>query len=214
MTASVRDSALPVVLLCLAAGYVDATGYLHHEVFAANMTGNTVLAAISLAGGDWAGAWARASTLLAFFGGAALGGLLGRFGGLGARLPLWVEAALLGAACLAGAQHPAWLWLTLVAMGLQATVMVDYHRTAVSTVVLTSSMARLAQTLSAMLLPGPPAPGQARATPGPLALTWAYYFAGAAAAALAPALPVPALLPGAVLVALTATVHTRGRGRD
>ena len=40
-------------LLCAAAGFADAVGYVNSGVFAANMTGNTVLAGLALAGGHW-----------------------------------------------------------------------------------------------------------------------------------------------------------------
>lgn len=202
------DSALPVVLLCLAAGYVDATGYLHQQVFAANMTGNTVLAGISLAQREWVTALERASTLLAFFGGATLSGMLMTFKGVASRLSLPAEAALLAVACALDPNQPAWLWLTATAMGIQATVMVSYRRTAVSTVVLTGTMARLAQALVSRLL-GSTQPERSSAEPaaGPLALTWILYFVGAAIGALAGPVVAPSLLPGVALVLIAAGVQ-------
>ena len=41
------------VLLCAAAGMADAVGYVHGGIFAANMTGNTVLAGLAVAQGEW-----------------------------------------------------------------------------------------------------------------------------------------------------------------
>lgn len=64
------------MLLCLACGVVDAVGFLRHGIFAANMTGNTVLLGISLAHLKWAAALDRALPLLTFFVGAMLARLL------------------------------------------------------------------------------------------------------------------------------------------
>lgn len=71
-----RWQILCCMLLCLACGIVDAVGYLLHGIFAANMTGNTVLLGISLAQMQWAGALGRAFPLLIFFVGAMLARLL------------------------------------------------------------------------------------------------------------------------------------------
>ena len=66
-------------LLCGIAGYVDALGYLKlGSVFAANMTGNTVLLAIVLAQGEWARAAVYGLTLAAFFAGALSASVLKR----------------------------------------------------------------------------------------------------------------------------------------
>ena len=113
-----------LLLLCLAAGYVDVIGYLHQKVFAANMTGNTVLAVMSLAVRDWAGAIERASTLLAFFAGATTSALLmRRRRGQSGRMSLWLEVALLATACALDPKGPEWLGLVTAAMGIQATVL-------------------------------------------------------------------------------------------
>src|SRR4029077_5907598 len=53
-------------LLCAAAGFADAVGYVNSGVFAANMPGNTVLAGLALAGGRWDIALQRGMTLGAF----------------------------------------------------------------------------------------------------------------------------------------------------
>src|SRR5260370_19332964 len=54
-------------LLCAVAGYVDGFGYLElGGVFAANMTGNTVLLTIAATRGDWDRAIVDALTLAAF----------------------------------------------------------------------------------------------------------------------------------------------------
>ena len=59
--------------LTIIAGMADAVGYLTMGgVFAANMTGNTVLAGIAIAGRNFLGAWQYAAPLIAFFLGALL----------------------------------------------------------------------------------------------------------------------------------------------
>ena len=40
-------------VLVMIAGYADAIGFLQHRAFAGQMTGNTILLAISLAEGGW-----------------------------------------------------------------------------------------------------------------------------------------------------------------
>ena len=202
------DSLPMLLLLCLAAGHVDATGYLQQRVFAANMTGNTVLAAMSLAHGDWAGALERASTLLAFFAGAGASALLarGRHGRVAARLSLWIEVALLALACALDPRRPEWLWLITMAMGIQASVLVRHRQTVVSTVVVTNTIARIAQLL------GSPAGAAAMGRhpeAGLLGLSWAAYAVGALLGALAAPLGVAALAPGAGLVLIAALMPRR-----
>jgi len=58
------------VLLGAAAGMADAIGYVQGGVFAANMTGNTVLAALALATAHRQPALQRIATLATFFAGA------------------------------------------------------------------------------------------------------------------------------------------------
>src|SRR6266478_10163850 len=66
-----------VALLCSVAGFVDAFGYLQFDrVFAANMTGNSVLLSIAAAAGDWQRVGLYAGTLAAFIAGALVAGLL------------------------------------------------------------------------------------------------------------------------------------------
>ncbi|MBS0340837.1 MAG: DUF1275 domain-containing protein [Proteobacteria bacterium] len=201
-----HDSLPMLLLLCLAAGHVDVTGYVQQKVFAANMTGNTVLAVMSLAARDWAGAIERGATLLAFFAGAAASALLMRWRrGQSGRLSLWVEVALLATACVLDPTRPAWLGLVTAAMGVQATVLVRHGQTSVSTVVVTNTIARLAPLMVAGL---GGAAAQRRSEAGLLGLSWAAYAAGALAGALPAPLGHWALVPGAAMV-LAATLMPR-----
>ena len=61
-------------------------------------------------------------------------------------LPLFVEAVLIASAALVGPQQTSFIWLLAGAMGIQATAITRVHGMAISTVVVTSTMARLAET--------------------------------------------------------------------
>ena len=203
-----QDSLPMLLLLCLAAGYVDVIGYLQQKVFAANMTGNTVLAVMSLAVRDWAGAIERASTLLAFFAGATVSALLMRWRrGQSGRLSLWLEVALLATACALDPKGPEWLGLVTAAMGIQATVLVRHRQTPVSTVVVTNTIARLAPLMVGGIAG---ASAQQRSEAGLLAASWAAYAAGALAGALStPPLGLWVLVPGAAMVLVAALMPRR-----
>ncbi|MFO1062072.1 MAG: DUF1275 family protein [Dongiaceae bacterium] len=205
------------VLLCLAAGYADAFGYLRlGGIFTANMTGNSVLLAIAAARGEAGQAAACGLVLAAFLAGALLAVLLRRRLA-DRRAPALLLAALLlaAAALLLLAGLPAWPgWLLAaalaLAMGLQGASLGRFAGTALQTVVVTGTLLRLAE-LAAGIRPAAAAAPDRR----PLALTaaaWLAYAGGAllgaaaadAAVALPAALPetlpllVPALLQGAV----------------
>ena len=194
-------------LLCLACGLVDAVGYLSHGVFAANMTGNTVLMGISLAQMQWLQALDRALPLVAFFLGALLARLLLVRSGHDPRVPLGSAAALIVLALLAAPEGRLALALITVAMGMQATAITRFAGIALSTVVITSTMARIAEDLADRLA-GPGAPGIAAAEPpSPLRLyllTWGCYLAGAALAGIGSAWPQAAMAAAALLIVIAA----------
>jgi uncharacterized membrane protein YoaK (UPF0700 family) len=75
--------AIPLIcLLCATAGSVDAIAYLlHGQVFVANMTGNTVLLAISLLQHQFTKAALRGGMVLAFLVGVVVSRLLARRAG-------------------------------------------------------------------------------------------------------------------------------------
>ena len=74
---SERIRRIVVLLMVLVAGCVDAIGFVHEEIFPANMTGNAVLLAVAL-GGSLPLDHAKLPTLVlfSFCGGIALGSLL------------------------------------------------------------------------------------------------------------------------------------------
>ena len=194
-----RDT-LRATILTLIAGIADAVGYITMGgVFAANMTGNTVLAGIAAAQRNYTDAWHHLAPLLAFFLGAMLSRLLLRL----SHKPtagLLVEAALLAVVgFLPISPEPAVLVLA-VAMGVQASAITHFSGNAVSTVVVTSTLARTADTLLDRLWPGEKEPLPVVANLPLLALTWVGYLAGAVAGALLlVAMPYPLLVPVALL---------------
>jgi uncharacterized membrane protein YoaK (UPF0700 family) len=131
-------------LLCGIAGYVDGWGYTQvGRVFAANMTGNTVLFGIALAEADWRRAVTYATTLLAFF----LAGMIASVVRRAVRrsdVVLYGAAAILPLALLPREAPELALALLAVAMGFQGAAVQRFGRVAISTVVVTSTMLRLA----------------------------------------------------------------------
>lgn len=194
-------------LLCGIAGYVDALGYVQlGNVFAANMTGNTVLLSIVLAQGEWARAATYGSTLASFFAGALIASLLKRALPQGAWLPLLFQAALLLAAALAPLDAASELALLALGMGLQGAAVTQFAGTSLYTVVITATICRLASGLIDGLWP-PPRERSAAPRPAPrliFAVAWLFYGIGAAVEVLLfGGLRLPLILP-AILLALFA----------
>jgi uncharacterized membrane protein YoaK (UPF0700 family) len=197
----VHQSHLQATILTLVAGIADAVGYITMgSVFAANMTGNTVLAGIALAQGGWLDAWRHLAPLVAFFVGAMISRLLLRL----LRAPtagLIVEAALLAVVGILPVGPEAAVLIVALAMGVQASAITHFAGSAISTVVVTSTMARGADAVLDRIWPGdtraPAAPTNRRL----LALTWVGYLVGAVIGALlVPVMPYPLLVPAALLL--------------
>ncbi|MEO8751309.1 MAG: YoaK family protein [Casimicrobiaceae bacterium] len=195
--ATPRDTVF-AVLLAATCGIADAVGYVSSGIFAANMTGNTVLVGLALAGQDWLLAGERALTLVTFFAGAMLGRRLAAKARPWA--PLLVEAVLVGLAALPWPGVMAPLWIVALAMGVQASAFTGFRGVAVSTIVITSSIAHLAEDAQDRLRGSPPP-----ASGGLLALIWVAYGAGAVLAGiLLQAVRFPLAVPAAILLVLTA----------
>ncbi len=167
-------------LLCLIAGYVDAIGYLDYaHVFAANMTGNTVLLSISVAQGEWARVLTYALTLAAFLAGALAAEGFKR-AHVRATLPLLLSGVPLIAVYALDLQDN-WALATLaLGMGLQGGAVARFADVNVQTVVITGTMLKLAEAAIYRLLPlrgaGPVIPPHALSV---FWLTWLSYAAGA-----------------------------------
>ncbi len=200
-----RDVAA-AVMLCAAAGMADAVGYVQIGVFAANMTGNTVLAGLALADAQWAKALQRILTLATFFGGAVIGRVLLNAAGNRSTLPLAVEAVLTAGAAFAPAESNVEIFLITLAMGIQTTALTRFHGFALSTVVMTSTMARLAESAADRLMRRWGRTAPRHGMPGALLTwTWVAYGSGAAIAGVALRhLAVPLLMPALVVLAVTA----------
>lgn len=191
-------------LLCAIAGYVDALGYLKlGSVFAANMTGNTVLLAIVLAHGEWARAATYGLTLAAFFAGALSASVLKRILPRGAWLPLLAQAVLLIAASLWPLGADKELVLLAFGMGLQGAAVTQLAGTSLYTVVITATICRLASGIVDGLWPT--APGAAapsgRAPWLVFVVAWLFYGVGAAVEVLLfDGLRLPLVFPAALLI--------------
>ena len=195
-------------LLTAAAGFADAVGYLRGGIFAANMTGNTVLAGLSLAEHQWSQAGERGITLVTFFVGAMLGRVLLRLARGRSWVPLSVEALVIAVMAFDSDTFTT-IWGIALAMGIQASAILRFSGVATSTVVITSTMARIAEALTDRLWPGPGehAPPVAGATL--LIVTWIFYGIGALIAGLFMRdLAYPLLVP-AGMVALVAALSFR-----
>lgn len=197
-------------LLCLVAGYVDAIGYTElGGVFAANMTGNSVLLAIAAARGEIARLMTYGFTIAAFFVGAMAAAALRRGTGR-PTLALAAAAALLLLAATGG--MPANIRLSLLAatMGLQAGAIARFGATQISTVVVTTTMVRIADHLVEHFLPSaqPGDPGGMRI----YGMAWIAYGGGAAIAVTAQRfMRWPLLIAALVLIAVTIEVASERR---
>ena len=200
-----RDN-LFAALLSAACGMADAVGYAGTDIFAANMTGNTVLVGLALAGQDWALAAERAITLATFFAGAMLGRHLAVRDSVRPWVPLSTEAALIGVAALPYPGAMLSIWIIALAMGVQATAFARFRGIAVSTVVITGTIAHLAENTQDRLAGETAQPASDRRTPsGLLAIIWISYGVGAVLAGiLLQAVRFPLVVPVALLLLLTA----------
>jgi uncharacterized membrane protein YoaK (UPF0700 family) len=194
---------LRAALLCLIAGYVDIIGYIElGGVFAANMTGNSVLLVLAMARGEGFRVVSYVATLAAFLGGAIIASLLRR-ATRRPLLPLVAAAALVLLDALVSAPPLAQLVILATAMGLQGAAITRFGPTSLQTVVVTGTMIRLADNLAALAMPEERNEGTAGA--GLLdALAWLAYIAGAALAIAARSVMTRPLILGAVALLVVA----------
>jgi uncharacterized membrane protein YoaK (UPF0700 family) len=176
-------------------GYITMGG-----VFAANMTGNTVLAGIAAAKRDFIGTWDHLSPLVAFFAGAMLARALLR----SLKSPtvgILLEAALIAVVGFLGVGMETAVMIVAFAMGLQASSITSFAGSAVSTVVVTSTLARTADAAVDRLWPGEPAKPAPAGNTRLLLLTWIGYLVGALIGGLlVHAIPQPLLVAAALLL--------------
>lgn len=179
----------------------DAVGFITMGgVFAANMTGNTVLAGIAVARGHHVDAWHHFTPLLAFFIGAMMARWLLRL--LKApTIGILIEAALIAGVGFVNIGTEPTVLVVAFAMGLQASSITSFGGSAVSTVVVTSTLARTADTAVDRLWPGAGKTTASSTNAELLALTWGGYVVGAIAGALlVGAMTHPLIVPAALLL--------------
>lgn len=195
-------------LLCLIAGYVDIIGYMElGGVFAANMTGNSVLLVLAAARGEGFRAASYLMTLAAFLGGAIVASFLRRRTGR----PVWPlvgAAVLVLVAALVAMPQPPQLVILAIAMGLQGAAITRFGPTSLQTVVVTGTMIRLADNLVDQARSGG---GSARSATMLDALAWLTYIAGAALAMVAEHVMAHPLILGAVALFAVAIETARQR---
>lgn len=201
----------PVALMAAACGIADAVGFVETGVFAANMTGNTVLAGIAAAEGSYSLAAERLAPLITFFLGAMMARLLLRL--LHRPIaPLLLEAIMLAGVGFLPVGRETAVLIVAAAMGLQASAVTHFGGTAVSTVVVTSTLARVADATLDKLWPVAARALPSVTTPQLLALTWIGYFAGAVAGAvLLHIIAWPLLVPAAILLIVIGLSHETAR---
>jgi uncharacterized membrane protein YoaK (UPF0700 family) len=105
-----RTDALLSLGLAFVGGYGDGTGFVLAKTFTGHVTGNLVLAAISIAANDWRGTFKHLSAVLTFLTGTLLGVLIERPLKAWSSWPLLptvmgIEVALIGIASLASTSH-------------------------------------------------------------------------------------------------------------
>lgn len=191
---------IQATLLTVIAGIADAVGYITMGgVFAANMTGNTVLAGIALAERRYADAGRHLAPLVAFFIGAMLARLLLRLWHR-PMIPILLEAAIIGAMGFLPLGVETAVLVLAFAMGLQASAITTFGGVSVSTVVVTSTLARTADAALDRLWPAE-TKLPVVATPRLLMLTWLGYLVGAVAGGLLlHAVAWPLIVPAVLLV--------------
>jgi uncharacterized membrane protein YoaK (UPF0700 family) len=193
--AGVLPPALQAALLVMIAGYADAIGFLQFRAFAGQMTGNTILLAISMVEASWSQTLYYVAVIASFLVGVAIAGSLVRLGTAPA-IALSLSAAAL-ALCAFVTTHWGALLLAF-AMGAQNAAATRFGDATINTVFITGDLQKLFEAVLGWLWPG-----KSRQAPpglGILALVWVEYFAGALLGAAAHfALAYPLLIPAALL---------------
>jgi uncharacterized membrane protein YoaK (UPF0700 family) len=169
------------------------------------MTGNTVLAGISLAEGKWDIALERGMTLAAFCVGVLLASLVLRLARGRNAVPLIGEALLVLASAFIEPRAGLSLGLIAAAMGMQAVAVTRFRSVVASTVVVTTTMARLCEFGLTWCLARPEARAAAsKIAPSLLAAIWACYGLGAIVAARVMPLTAHPLFLAAATLAIVA----------
>jgi len=181
------------------AGYADAIGFLQFRAFAGQMTGNTILLAISVVEAGWLDAVYYVTVIASFLAGVAIAGGLVRSGH--APAVALCLAALATAICAFVTVRWGALLLAF-AMGSQNAAATRFGDARLNTVFITGDLQRLFETVLDWMWRRRSSSASSAAPPGLgiLALVWLEYFAGALIGALAHAtLSYPLLIPAVLL---------------
>src|SRR5262245_48048632 len=159
--------AVQAALLVMIAGYADAIGFLQFRAFAGQMTGNTILLAISMVEAHWSQSAYYVAVIASFLVGVVISGSLVRLGAAPA-IALSLSAASL-AICSFVTTHWGALLLAF-AMGAQNAASTRFGDATINTVFITGDLQKLFEAVLDWLWPG-----KSRQVPpglGILALVW------------------------------------------
>lgn len=167
-------------LLVAIAGFTDAVGFLRYQAFACQMTGNTLLLALSVFHRSWGQSFYYVAMIACFvLGVLAASGLL-RAG----RSPVLALCIAAGSLTLCSFIGLKWASPLLgFAMGMQTAAATRFGAARIGTVYITGDLQRLFEAVAARLWPRPGAAPTAGI--GILALVWLEYLGGGLIGALA-----------------------------
>jgi uncharacterized membrane protein YoaK (UPF0700 family) len=198
----VRAGRIAASALALVAGFVDAFAYLGWHLFGANMTGNTVIFAISLYK-DVEHAYLPLALIVSFLAGAILGrAIMERFK---SHTALYAEAGLLAAAAFA----PGYAALPIIslAMGMQNTALGTFAGVAANTSFLSGDYTKLGQAAADIAIGrGSDRARQAISIIWPLIVTYVF---GALISAFFNTIPLRVLFVVPVVAALAIVTHRK-----
>jgi uncharacterized membrane protein YoaK (UPF0700 family) len=206
-TSTARSSGEPLLppvaqaaLLVAVAGFTDAVGFLRYQAFACQMTGNTLLLALSVFHLSWAQSFYYVAMIACFVLGVLASSGLVR-SGHSPVLSLCIAGGALAVCSFIGLK-----WASPLlgfAMGMQTAAATRFGAASINTVYITGDLQRLFEAIAALLWPrggAPPSVGI-----GALALVWLEYLCGGLIGALADltfrhALLIPAVILPFVLL--------------
>ena len=186
-------------LLVMIAGYADALGFLQHRAFAGQMTGNTILLAISIADANWSQAGFYLAVIASFLVGVVIAGSLVRLGYAQA-LALSLAAVALAICAFVTVRWGA--LLLAFAMGAQNAAATRFGAATINTVFITGDLQKLFEKVLGWLWQRGSTAKDEVASAGfvTLALVWVEYFGGALIGAVAHGtFAYPLLLPAVLL---------------
>lgn len=194
-------------LLVAIAGFTDAVGFLRYKAFACQMTGNTLLLALSVFHQSWLQSLYYVAMIACFvLGVLASSGLIRA--GHSPVLSLCIAAAALAMCSFIGLK-----WASPLlgfAMGMQTAAATRFGAASISTVYITGDLQRLFEAVAARLWPKRGAPASAGI--GVLALVWLEYLGGGLIGALADlAFRHALLIPAAILPFVLLRRRSSGR---